>query len=79
MIKQPYPYFGGKATIMPDVFARFGYTPNFIDPFFGGGSALWMNKAFDWEAGLWRSCTTYKNTAAVAFNIAALLIKVLLP
>ena len=51
--KPPYPYFGGKLTVINDVWKCFGYTPNFVDPFFGGGSSLWMNPAFNWQTGQW--------------------------
>lgn len=40
LIKLPYPYMGGKSTVMPVIWQRFGNVPNFIDPFFGGGSSI---------------------------------------
>ncbi len=54
MIKQPYPYFGGKMAVVNQIWKRFGDVPNFVDPFFGGGSALWGNPKFDWYTGNWK-------------------------
>jgi len=62
VIGQPYVYFGGKQSVVPPIFQRLGYTPNFIDPFFGGGSALWMNPAFDWYLGNWKDKRTHIET-----------------
>jgi len=39
-LKSPFPYFGGKARIMGQVWPRFGCVQNFVSPFFGGGSDL---------------------------------------
>lgn len=39
-VKSPYPYFGGKRRVAADVWERFGNVPNYIEPFFGGGSVL---------------------------------------
>jgi DNA adenine methylase len=39
-VKTPYPYFGGKRKVAPQVWERFGNVPNYIEPFFGGGSVL---------------------------------------
>ena len=39
-LKLPYPYFGGKSTIMHEVWTRFGNVPNFVDPFVGGISSI---------------------------------------
>lgn len=41
--KSPYPWFGGKSSIMPDVWRRFGRVANFVDPFFGSNAALLSN------------------------------------
>jgi DNA adenine methylase len=54
MIKPPYPYFGGKMAARDLIWQRIGYTPNRVDPFFGGGSFLWIDPGFDWQAGDWR-------------------------
>jgi hypothetical protein len=54
MIKPPYPYFGGKMAARDLIWQRLGYTLNRVDPFFGGGSFLWIDPGFDWQAGDWR-------------------------
>jgi len=41
MIKQPYPYFGGKAAVASEVWRRLGDVPLYIEPFLGGGS-VWL-------------------------------------
>ncbi len=61
--KPPYPYFGGKYTIKEMIWQRLGYTPNFVDPFFGGGSSLWFNPAFDWNTGHWADNEKHLETA----------------
>lgn len=39
--KSPYPYFGGKSSIAPDVWSRLGSdVTNFVDPFFGSNAML---------------------------------------
>lgn len=38
--KAPFPYFGGKARIAAEVWARLGQTPNYVEPFFGSGAVL---------------------------------------
>jgi site-specific DNA-adenine methylase len=40
--KQPFPWFGGKRAIAHEVWRRFGNVPNYVEPFFGGGSMLFM-------------------------------------
>lgn len=40
MLRAPFPYFGGKSTVAPEVWQRFGDTPNYIEPFFGSGAIL---------------------------------------
>jgi hypothetical protein len=39
-LKAPYPWFGGKASVAPLVWERFGDVRNFVDPFFGSGAIL---------------------------------------
>ena len=39
-LRSPYPWFGGKASIAPLVWKRFGKVRNFVDPFFGSGAVL---------------------------------------
>lgn len=41
--KSPYPWMGGKSTVMPAVWQRFGKVANFVDPFFGSNAALLSN------------------------------------
>jgi hypothetical protein len=36
----PYPYFGGKSRIAPQVWQRFGRVTNYVEPFFGSGAML---------------------------------------
>ncbi len=37
-LKAPFPWFGGKSRVAPDVWARFGDVANYVEPFFGGGA-----------------------------------------
>lgn len=39
-IKSPFPYYGGKARVAPEVWRRFGDVKNYVEPFFGGGGVL---------------------------------------
>ena len=39
-LKAPFPWFGGKSSVAPDVWARFGDVPNYVEPFFGSGAML---------------------------------------
>ena len=39
-LKAPFPWFGGKSRVAADVWARFGDTPNYVEPFFGSGAVL---------------------------------------
>lgn len=40
MLRAPFPWFGGKRRVAHEVWARFGYVKNFIEPFFGSGATL---------------------------------------
>jgi DNA adenine methylase len=40
VLQAPFPYFGGKATIARDVWARLGDVTNYVEPFFGSGAML---------------------------------------
>ncbi len=40
VLKAPMPYFGGKSRVAAQVWARFGNTKNYIEPFFGSGAVL---------------------------------------
>lgn len=52
-MKSPYPYFGGKSAIMPEVWKRLGDTPNFVDPFLGSNAPLLSRAGWDWDVGQW--------------------------
>ena len=39
-IKAPFPWFGGKSRVAPEVWAAFGNVPNYVEPFFGSGAVL---------------------------------------
>jgi DNA adenine methylase len=39
-LKAPFPWFGGKSRVAADVWARFGDTPNFVEPFAGSMAVL---------------------------------------
>ena len=41
-LKAPYPYFGGKATIAAEVWARLGNVDNYVEPFAGSLAVLLM-------------------------------------
>lgn len=45
-MKAPFPYFGGKSKVAPDVWQRFGNVPNYVEPFFGSGAVL-LNRPHD--------------------------------
>ncbi len=36
----PFPWFGGKRRVAPEVWARFGQVSNYVEPFFGSGAVL---------------------------------------
>ena len=39
-MKNPYPWFGGKARIAATIWQALGNPPNYVEPFFGGGATL---------------------------------------
>lgn len=39
-LKAPFPYFGGKSRVAPEVWRRFGDVRNYVEPFFGSGACL---------------------------------------
>lgn len=39
-MKTPFPFYGGKAPVASEVWARLGDVPNFVEPFFGSGAVL---------------------------------------
>lgn len=40
VLKPPFPWFGGKRQVAPEVWRRFGWVPNYVEPFFGSGAVL---------------------------------------
>ena len=75
MLKSPYPWFGGKASVMPEVWRRFGDVRNFVDPFMGSLAPLLcrpapfdgtetVNDADGFVANFWRAVAA--DPAAVA-------------
>lgn len=75
-IPAPFPWFGGKSRVAHEVWARFGDTPNYVEPFFGSGAVLLGRPEFDGRrtetindldgflANFWRAVS--KDGAAVA-------------
>ena len=61
----PFPWFGGKRRVAPEVWARFGDVRNYVEPFFGSGAVLLGRPAPDgnetvndldgYVANFWRS------------------------
>jgi DNA adenine methylase len=39
-LQAPFPWFGGKSRVAGEVWRRFGYVPNYVEPFFGSGAVL---------------------------------------
>jgi len=39
-LKAPFPYAGGKAAVAPEIWARFGNVPNYVEPFAGSCAVL---------------------------------------
>ena len=39
-LQAPFPWFGGKRRVAPEVWARFGDVDNYVEPFFGSGAVL---------------------------------------
>jgi len=39
-LRAPFPWFGGKRKVAPEVWARFGAVENYVEPFFGSGAVL---------------------------------------
>lgn len=39
-VSAPFPWFGGKRKVAPEVWARFGAVENYVEPFFGSGAVL---------------------------------------
>lgn len=65
-LKSPFPYFGGKSRVAPQIWQRFGDVQNYVEPFFGSGACLlaapWpadrletVNDADGFVANFWRA------------------------
>lgn len=39
-LRSPFPWFGGKSRVAPEVWQRFGDVQNYVEPFFGSGAVL---------------------------------------
>ena len=39
-LQAPFPWFGGKRKVAPEVWTRFGDVENYVEPFFGSGAVL---------------------------------------
>lgn len=39
-LRAPFPWFGGKSRVAPQVWERFGDVANYVEPFFGSGAVL---------------------------------------
>ena len=79
-LKAPFPYFGGKSRIAPQVWARLGDCPNYVEPFFGSGAMLFarpdehewwdrietVNDADGYCANFWRALRHDPQSVAVS-------------
>lgn len=64
-IAAPFPWFGGKATVAPEVWDRLGDVANYVEPFFGTGAVLFarphaarietVNDADGFLSNFWRA------------------------
>lgn len=64
-LKAPFPYFGGKSKVAPEVWQRFGEVKNYVEPFCGSAAMLLarpsepkietVNDANCFIANFWRS------------------------
>ena len=50
-LKAPFPYFGGKAAIAPEVWRRFGAVSNYVEPFCGSAAVLLSRPDTGWQEG----------------------------
>lgn len=63
--KPPFPWFGGKSKVAPQVWKAFGDVDNYVEPFFGSGAVLFgrptvgkaetVNDLDHWIANFWRA------------------------
>jgi DNA adenine methylase len=65
-LRSPYPWFGGKSAVAPQIWRRFGSVRNFVEPFFGSGAVLLgrpqpfegtetVNDLNGWLCNFWRA------------------------
>ena len=64
-LQAPFPWFGGKRRVGPEVWDRFGLIKNYVEPFFGSGAVLFgrpevggvetVNDLDGFVANFWRS------------------------
>ncbi len=45
-LKAPFPYFGGKLPVAPEIWSRFGDVPNYVEPFAGSLAVLLARPKF---------------------------------
>jgi DNA adenine methylase len=55
-VKAPFPYFGGKASVAPLVWAALGQPKHYIDPFFGSGAVLLARPDYNPKAHIETIC-----------------------
>ncbi len=76
-LQAPFPWFGGKSTVAPLVWARFGNVVNYVEPFYGSGAVLLgrpepfsgsetINDKDGYVANFWRALA--RDPEAVAFH-----------
>lgn len=64
-LRPPFPWFGGKSKVAPQVWKAFGNVDNYVEPFFGSGAVLFgrptvgkaetVNDLDHWIANFWRA------------------------
>ena len=47
MLQAPFPWFGGKSRVAPQVWRAFGDVTNYVEPFFGSGAVL-LGRPYGW-------------------------------
>lgn len=57
ILKAPFPWFGGKSRVAPQVWERFGDVDNYVEPFAGSLAVL----PESWECVHWKSRGGYGN------------------
>ena len=76
MVKQPFPYFGGKSRVADEVWRRLGDVKNYVEPFCGGCGVLLnrptnhqgyvetINDAWAFISNFWRAVKLAPNKLA---------------